>query len=264
MLGQAVVVENRAGAAGNIAMEHVAHARPDGYTLVLPAMAYVVNPLLFATVPYRLEDFAPVSLVARGPLVLVVASASPEKTLAGLIDHARAKPGTFRYGSGGNGSSPHLAAELFRFETRIELTHIPYKGTNDVLPDLMNGSLEMAILSPLTVEQQVRAGRLRALGVTSSRRLSSLPDVPAIAEAVPGYRMEGWYVLLAPSGTPAEVLERLSRDALSVLGSPDVKSRLESQGMQAAGENGGQAAEFMRTESTRWHKVLRAAGITPQ
>ncbi len=264
MLGQPVVVENRAGAAGNIAMEHVARARPDGYTLVLPAMAYVVNPLLFATVPYRLEDFVPVSLVARGPLVLVVAAASPEKTLAGLIEHARSRPGAFRYGSGGNGSSPHLAAELFRFEAKLELLHIPYKGTNDVLPDLMNGSLEMAILSPLTVEQQVRAGRLRALGVTAARRLPALPDVPTLAESVPGYRMEGWYALLAPTGTPIEVIERLSREALSVLGGAEVRSRLESQGMQAAGESGLQAAEFMRAESARWQKVLRAAGITPQ
>ncbi len=263
-LGQPVVVENRAGASGNIAMEQVARSRADGYTLVLPAMAYVVNPWLFATVPYRLEDFVPIALVARGPLVLVVGTGSTDKTLSGLIDHARSRPGTLRYGSGGNGSSPHLAAELFRFESRIDIAHIPYKGTNDVLPDLMNGSIEMAILSPLVVEQQVRAGRLRALGVTSARRLSSWPDVPAIAEAVPGYRMEGWYALLAPAGTPPDILERLSHESTAALSTSEVKLRLASQGMQAASESAAQAADFLRAESARWQKVLRAAGIVPQ
>jgi tripartite-type tricarboxylate transporter receptor subunit TctC len=263
-IGQPVIVENRPGAGGNIAMEQAAHARPDGQVLVLPAMAWVVNPALMTRMPYRFEDFATVGLVARGPLVLVAPAAGAAVDLATLLARARTQAGGLRYGSGGLGSSPHLAAELFRHESRIELVHVPYKGTNDVLPDLMNGTLDLAFLSPLVVESPVKAGRLRALGVSGAARLPALPAVPAIGEAVPGYSMAGWYALLAPAATPPAVLDRLARELTLILRSGEVAQRLESQGMQPATESRAAASAFMQSEAERWGRVLRAAGVEPQ
>ena len=263
-LGQPLVIENRAGASGNIAMEMAAKAKPDGYTLVMPAMAYVVNPVLLGKVPYRIQDFAAVSLVARGPLALVVPAAASEHSVAELIEHIRARPGHYQYGSGGSGSSPHLAAALFCHEAKLDMVHVAYKGTNDVLPDLFNGTLHLAFLSPLVVDAQVKAGRLRVLATTSSQRLSAMPAVPALGEVVARYHMESWYALLAPAATPLGVRDRLARETAQALADPEVLVRLASLGVQADGEGGAAAAEFMRTEASRWEIVLKSADIGVQ
>ncbi len=260
--GQQVIVENRPGGSGNLAVIATARAAPDGYTLVLPAMAYAVNPSLFSNVGYAFDQFVPVSIVTSGPLVLVVHPSLGVKSVQELIDLAKAQPGKINYGSGGNGSSLHLAAELFKQETKTDLQHVPYKGTNDLIADLLTGRVPVAFLSPLIAKQHVAHGDVLALGITSTTRAAGWPDTPTIAEAgVPGYSMEAWYAILAPRDTPRDIVDKLSSAIAEAVKSPDVSEKLESLGNAAVGTTASEAATYIETEAKRWHETLSAAGI---
>jgi tripartite-type tricarboxylate transporter receptor subunit TctC len=264
-LGQQVIVENRAGGSGNIAVIATARAAPDGYTLVLPAMAYAVNPSLFANVGYSFDQFAPVSIATEGPLILVVHPSLGVKSVRELITLAQKDPGKLNYGSGGNGSSLHLAAELFKQAAKVDLQHIPYKGTNELMADLLTGRVSLAFVSPLVAKQHVAHGELLALGITSAERSASWPDTPTIAEAgVPGYVMEAWYAVLAPKGTPNDIVDTLSRAIAEAVKSPDVSGKLESLGNVPVGSTTAEATSYIEADAKRWHDIVTTAGIHPE
>ncbi len=260
-----VVVDNRPGGNGNIAVADVARAVPDGYTLVLPAMAYAVNPSLFADVGYTFDQFTPVSIVTEGPLILVVHPSLGVKSVKELIALAKREPGKINYGSGGNGSSLHLAAELFKSEAHVDLQHIPYKGTNDMIADLLTGRVSLAFISPLVAKPYVAHGDLIALGITSAERSAGWPDIPTIAEAgVPGYAMQAWYAVLAPKATPSAVVGALSDAVAQAVKSPDVSTKLQSLGNAPVGSAPAEATAMIAQEAKRWHDIIAAAGIKPE
>jgi tripartite-type tricarboxylate transporter receptor subunit TctC len=261
-IGQQVVIENRPGGSGNIAVEALARAPADGYTLVLPAIAYAVNPALFGKVGYSFDQFAPVSIVTKGPLVLVTHPTLGVKSVQELIALAKAKPGELNYGSGGNGSSLHLAAEMFKQQAGVNIQHIPYKGTNDLISDLLTGRVPIAFMSPLIAKEHVKNGKLVALGVTSPQRSASWPETPTIAEAgVPGYAVEAWYAILAPKGTPGPVVDKLSAEIAKAVRDPAVSAKLATLGNEPVGSTPAEADKYIAAEAERWGKVLKAAGI---
>lgn len=259
--GQQVVIDNRAGAGGNLAVEVAGRAAPDGYTMILPAMAYAVNPSLYSKVPYTFDQFTPVTIVAKGPLVLVVTPGSGINSVKDLIAAAKAKPGQLQYASGGNGSSLHLAGELFKYTAAVDILHVPYKGTNDFIPDLLSGRVPISFSSPLIMAGHVKAGRLKALAVTSSRRVAGW-DVPTIAEAgVKGYEMDAWYAILVPAGTPQAIVAQLNRQIGQALRAADVKEKLGSLGMEPVGNSQPEAVKYITAEAAKWNKVAKAAKI---
>ena len=261
-MGQQIVIENRAGGSGNIAVEALARAPADGYAVVLPAMAYAVNPALFSKVGYSFDQFAPVSIVTKGPLVLTVHPSLGVKSVKELIALAKEKPGGLNYGSGGNGSSLHLAAEMFKQQAGVDIQHIPYKGTNDLIADLLTGRVPISFMSPLIAKSHVDQGKLVALGVTSPQRSASWPETPTIAEAgVPGYAVEAWYAVLAPKATPAPVVDKLSKEIAKAVQSDDVKAKFAALGNESVGSTPADAEAYIAAEADRWAKVLKAAGI---
>jgi tripartite-type tricarboxylate transporter receptor subunit TctC len=263
--GQQVIVENRPGGSGNTAVVAAARAAPDGYTLVLHAMTYAVNPSLFSNVGYSFDQLIPVSIVTEGPLVLAVHPSLGVKSVQDLIALAKARPGKINYGSGGVGSSPHLAAELFKQSAGVDLQHIPYKGTNDLIADLLTGRVPVVFLSPLVARQHVADGELLALGITAASRSPGWPDTPTIAEAgLPGYAMEAWYAVLAPRGTPRDVVDKLSTAIAEAVKSPEVSGKLASLGNVARGSSAAEAQAYIEAESKRWHEIISAAGIRPE
>ena len=259
--GQQVVIDNRAGAGGNLAVEVASRAAADGYTMILPAMAYAVNPSLYSKVPYTFDQFTPVSIVAKGPLILVVTPSSGINSVKELLAAAKAKPGALQYASGGNGSSLHLAGELFKYTAGVDLLHIPYKGTNDFIPDLLSGRVPISFSSPLIMAGHVKAGRLKAIGVTSAKRVSGW-DVPTIAEAgLKGYEMDAWYAILIPAGAPPAVLGQLNKSIVQALQSQEVREKLSGLGMEAVGTSPQEAAKYIAAEAAKWNKVAKAANI---
>ena len=259
---QQVVIDNRAGAGGNLAVEIAARAQPDGYTMILPAMAYAVNPHIYSKVQYSFDQFAPVTIVAKGPLVLVVHPKLGVNSVEELIKLAKSRPGQLNYASGGNGSSLHLAAELFKVAAAVDMVHIPYKGTNDLLPDLLSGRVPLVFSSPLIAREHVAAGRIKAIGVTSLKRASGWSNVPSIAEAgLKGYEMDAWYAILVPARTPPAIAAILNKAIADGLRARDVQERLSSLGMEAVGNSSAAAAAYIEAESAKWAKVARAANI---
>jgi tripartite-type tricarboxylate transporter receptor subunit TctC len=259
---QQVVIDNRPGAGGNLAVEVASRAAADGYTMILPAMAYAVNPSLYTKVPYTFEQFTPVTIVAKGPLVLVVTPNAGINSVKELIAIAKAKPGQLQYASGGNGSSLHLAGELFKYMAGVDILHVPYKGTNDFIPDLLSGRVPISFSSPLIMMSHVKAGRLKALAVTSARRSSGWKDVPTIAEAgLKGYEMDAWYAILVPAGTPQSIVGQLNKHIAQGLHAADVQEKLSSLGMEAVAGSPQEAAKYIAAEAAKWSKVARAASI---
>ena len=260
--GQQFVVENRSGAGQVIGIEAVARSAPDGYTLLMAASVIVINEVLYAKPPYdTLRDFVPVTLGASLPNILVVHPALPVKSVRELIALAKARPGQLNYSSAGSGTSPHLSMELFRLMAGITLTHVPYKGTGPATVDLVAGQVQLSMPNVLTALPQIKGGKLRGLGVTSAKRATGLPDIPAIAETLPGYEAIQWYGLLAPAGTPREIVNKVQAETARILVLPEVKARLAADGADAVGNRPEEFAAYIRTEIAKWGKVVKAGGI---
>lgn len=260
--GQSVVVENRPGAGGVIASQAVATAAPDGYTLIMVASGHATNPLLYSKVPYdTFKDFTPVSLLGSSPNILLVRADSPFKTLADLIAAAKARPGSLSFAHAGNGTSTHLAGELLKNLAKIDLTAVPYKGGAPAINDLLGGQIPMSFNNGPESVGQLQAGTVRALAVTTASRASFLPDVPSMAETVPGYDTGVWWGLLGPAGLPADVLKKLSQDFVAALNTDAVKERLAKLGAQPIGSTPQQFDAKIREDFEKWAPIIKAAGM---
>jgi tripartite-type tricarboxylate transporter receptor subunit TctC len=260
--GQSVVVENRPGAGGVIASQAVATAAPDGYTLIMVASGHATNPLLYSKIPYdTFKDFTPISLLGSSPNILLVRADSPFKTLADLIAAAKAKPGSLSFAHAGNGTSTHLAGELLKGLAKVDLTAVPYKGGAPAINDLLGGQIPMSFNNGPESVGQLQAGTVRALAVTTGSRAPFLPDVPSMAEAVPGYDTGVWWGLLGPAGLPADVLAKLSKDFVAALNTDAVKERLAKLGAQPIGSTPQQFDAKIREDFEKWAPIIRASGM---
>ena len=259
ILGQSVIVENKPGANGNLATDAVRRAAPDGYTIFYTSIGHVTNPLLYKDAKYDpVKDFTPIGQVLAGPNVLVVPGNSKFKTLQDLIDYGRANPGKINFASSGIGSSVHLSGELFKQLSGVDMVHIPYKGSGNLLPHLIAGTVDLAFPNLPTGVALAEQGQLRALGVTTSTRSNAAPNIPTIAEAgVPNYDMSTWYGLVGPANMPAEVQKKLSDALLQTVNAPEFKERLIAQGMDPRASTPQEFAKFIEAESVRWSGILK-------
>jgi len=263
-MGQQFIVENRPGAGGNIGAEAVAKGPADGYTLLVATTAHAINPSLFKSLGYNLmKDFAPVSQLTSGPLVIVAHPSLPAKNVQELIALGKAKPGTLNYASSGNGQSTHLSAELFATMSGIKMNHIPYKGSAPALTDVMGGQASLMFDTMLSAMPHVKNGKLKAIAVTSAARSPAAPDVPTVAESgLPGYEAIAWNGLLVPAGTPADVVAKLNAELKKALDAPEVKDRFSAQGFGAAWNTREAFAKFIQSELDKWAKVVKVSGAT--
>jgi tripartite-type tricarboxylate transporter receptor subunit TctC len=264
-LGQPVVVDNRAGAGGNIGAALAAKANADGHTLFMGTVGtHAINQSLYKKLPYDpLKDFAPLTRVAMVPNLLVANPARPYKTVKELVAYAKANPGKVTFGSSGNGSSIHLSGELFNSLAKVDMIHVPYKGSAPAVTDLVGGQIDIMFDNMPSAIQHVRSGRLKAIAVTTAKRSPELPDVPTIAEAgVPGYEATSWFGLFTNANVPAPVVAKLNAAIVKVLAKPEVQKKLAEQGAEPYSEKPEQFAEFIRKETAKWSQVVKAAGAT--
>lgn len=263
-LGQSVLVDNRAGAAGNIGAESVARAEPDGYTLIMATSStHATNAALYKKLSFNpVRDFTPISQIAFVPNLLVVNPDVPVNSVAELVAYAKARPGQLNYGSGGAGSSLHLAAAVFAYRAGIDMVHVPYRGGAPVALDLVSGKLQVSFSPLVEVLQQVRAGKLRPLGVTTARRSALLPDIPAISEVIPGYEVALWNGIMGPAGLPAPAVARLASEMVAIVASQDMRSRLAEQGSDPVGSTPQEFAAFVAAEQPKWAELVRISGAT--
>ena len=262
--GQATVVDNRPGAGGTIACELAAKAAPDGYTLLLGNIStFAMAPSLYKKVNYDpVQSFAPITLVNTSANVLVAHPSVPAATTQALIALAKAKPGQINYASAGSGTSPHLAAELFKSMAGVDLVHVPYKGSPQALTDLLGGQTQIMFASLVSALPHIRQARLRALGVTSLKRAAALPDLPAISEAgLRGYDVSVWMGIVAPAGTPPAIIAQLNRQIAALLQSPDIRERLAVQGLEAASNSPAEFGSYIASEVRKWAVVIKQAGV---
>jgi tripartite-type tricarboxylate transporter receptor subunit TctC len=265
--GQTVVVDNRGGAGGAIGCEIVARAVPDGYTLMIGSSGNLaVAPALFAKLPYDpAKDFQALTQTTSGPQVLALFAGVPAKTVPELLALARAKPGGLNYASGGAGTTTQLGMELFKSMAGVDIVHVPYKGTGQALNDLIAGQVQIMMASLLPALPQVKAGRLRGIAVTSAQRTAALPDTPTIAESgVAGFETTSWHGLVAPAKMPAAIVTRIHSEMVKMLNQPDVKALFLAQGMDTVGNTPAEFAAYIRGETEKWTRVVRALGIAPQ
>ena len=265
--GQTVIVENKTGAGGNIGALEVAKAANDGYTLLMASGSIVtVNPHIYARMPFdAAKDFAPITNVAQGPMVIVVGPNVAAKNVSELIALAKAKPGVMNFGSAGIGSQVHMAGENFLYTAGIDLKHVPYKGESLALTDVAGGSVEMLPGNLAAMLPFIKAGKVKALGVTGAERSPAAPDIPTVGESgLPGFVNVGWFGLLAPAGTPRDVIDKVQRDSAAILATDDTKLRLLAVGMTPVANNPAQFADAIRAESANWAKVVRERKIQPQ
>jgi tripartite-type tricarboxylate transporter receptor subunit TctC len=263
--GQTVIVENKGGAAGQIGADLVAKARPDGYTLLMGNIGtQAINPALYPKLPYDPDKaFAPVSLVAELPLAMMVNPAVPAKTAVEFIALAQAKPGQLSYSSSGAGGAPHLAAELFKDQAKVFVLHVPYRGGGPAISDLLAGHVQLSFMTVLEASGHIKSGKLRALAVTSDKRVSALPEVPTLAEAgLPGFNSISWIGVLAPAGTPKDIVDKISSDLRAVLADESVKSRLVGLGAVPAGNTPEQFAKLIEADRKRYTQIIRERKIS--
>jgi tripartite-type tricarboxylate transporter receptor subunit TctC len=260
--GQPVIVDNRPGAGGTIGTNIAAKASPDGYTLLIASFAFAVNPALYTSLPYDPDrDFAPIVLAATTPNLLVVNPQLPVQSVKDLVAFAKANPGKLNYASAGNGSSNHLSMELFKMLTRIDIVHVPYKGSAPAVNDLMGGQVNLMFDNAPNVLQQVKAGKLRALAVSSKQRLPIVKDLPSVAEAgVPGFDVSVWFGVLAPAGTPRAVIHRLNTEINAILQLAQIRQDFTNQGVEPAGSTPEEFALFIAAQKTKWSKVVKESG----
>jgi tripartite-type tricarboxylate transporter receptor subunit TctC len=261
-LGQQFVVENRPGAGGNTGTEAVAHAPPDGYTLLLASSSDAINATLYDRLPFNfLRDIAPVAGIIRNRLVVEVNPSFPAKTIPELIAYAKANPGKIDMASGGNGSAMHVAGELFKMMTGVSMVHVPYRGEAPALTDLISGQVQVMFGTVTASLAYIRAGKLRALAVTTTTRSEALPEVPPVGDFVPGYEVSTWVGIGAPRGTPPEVIERLNREINAGLQSPSIMARYADLGATAFAGSPADFGKFMAEDTEKWAKVIKFAGI---
>lgn len=265
LLGRTIIVENRPGAGGNIAADAVAKAAPDGNTLLMSFTSHAINASLYKTLPFDpLKDFTPLTCVATSPSVLVANPSVPAKDVRELIALAKAKPGKLNFAIGAVGSSLHLAGDAFKMQSGAYIVNIPYRGTAPALQDVLAGQVELMFAAVGNAQAQIRAGKLKALGVTSAQRLPAFPDVPAIAEVLPGYESSAWFGLFGPGQMSPELAKRISDAARQAIASPDVKRRLEHEGAVPVGNSPEEFARFVQAEISRWAKVVQFSGAKPE
>ena len=261
-LGQQVIIDNRAGAGGTIGYDHVAKSAPDGYTLGIAPASIAINTSMYSKLPYNaLRDFAPISLLIAAPNVMSVHPSVPAASVKALIALARAKPGALIAGSAGIGTSPHLSLELFKSMAGIDMVIVHYKGSGLGMIALLSGENALAMPTLPTVIPHLRAGKMRPVGVSAAKRAPLLPDVPTIAEAVPGYEATNWFSLLAPAGTPQPIIDRVHQEIVRVLRAADVRERLVAEGADVIGSTPDELAGYMKSETEKWARVIKAAGI---
>lgn len=259
--GQNVFVENRPGAGGNIAFDALAKADADGYTILNSTPGIVINPSLYRKVNFKIEDFVAISLVGEAPLLIMAHPSLPANTIPELVRLAKAKPGAIRYASAGNGSSSHLASEVFRMMAGLDMLHVPYKGGGPAFQDVIGGQVELTSLPVAESLPNVRAKRVKALGQTGLKRSSVAPDIPTLDEAgIKGYNVTTWYVMFAPAKTPREIVMRLYAELDKVLKQPETRDRLKSSGVDIIGSMPEQAATFVKSESEKWAKLIQQSG----
>ena len=265
-LGTQVVVENRPGASSVIGADYVAKAAPDGYTVLVTPAALAVNPFMFASVPFDARrDLAPVSQLVESGNVLTAHPSVPARNMRDLIALAKSRRGALTIASPGGGSTPHMAAELFRMMTGADIVIVPYKGSGPGVIALLSGEVSLQFSTPASTMQYIRNGKVRALGVTGLRRISAMPDVPTIAEsALPGYEATQWFGLLAPAGTPRPIIDRLYQESLRAIRMQDTRERFAVEALEPVGSTPDEFAAYIASEMNKWGKVIKAAGIRPQ
>jgi tripartite-type tricarboxylate transporter receptor subunit TctC len=264
-LGQPVIVDNRPGAGGLLGIEVATKAKPDGYTLALIATSYTISPALYKLSFDPVTDITPIIQISQGPMLLVANPNVPAKTTKELIEYAKNKPGGLNFASAGQGSITHLAGELFAAKAGLKMTHVPYKGTGPALTDTISGTADIFFTSTATALQHVNAGKLRAIAVTTTKRLPALPDVPTIAESgVPGYEAVLWHGLVGPKGVPKEIVERINSEVSRALQLKETGEKLQSDGVAAAGGSAQQFAQQIKKDIEVWGKVVKDAGVTAE
>ena len=261
-LGQSVVVENKPGAGTTIGNAEVAKAKPDGYTFLFAPTPFVISQVVYPKLPYDPQkDFAPVSLLATSPFILVVNAAFPARTTAELVAIAKAKPGTVTFASAGNGTVPHLAGELFRLRAGVDIVHVPYKGGGPAIVDLVSGQVPMMFATPIEVSAHVQSGKLRVLGTTSLARLAAMPDVPTLSESgYPDFEVLSFFGVLAPAGTPPEIVDRVAADLAAVMELPDVRERFAQQSAEARVLGPAAFSAFLARERDKWADIVKRSG----
>jgi tripartite-type tricarboxylate transporter receptor subunit TctC len=264
-LGQQFIIEHRPGAASNIATEAVVRAPPDGYTLLVVSTASAINATLYDKLSFNfIRDIAPVASVIRGPTVMVVNPSVPAKSVPEFIAYAKANPGKLTMASGGIGSGTHLPGELFKMMAGVNMVHVPYRGGGPALTDLLGGQVQVMFPSTVSSIEYIRAGRLRALAVTTATRSDALPDVPTVDEFVPGYEASAWFGVGAPKATPAEIVEKLNKEINASLADPKMKARLADVGGTALSGSPADFGKLIAEETEKWAKVIKSAGIKPE
>ncbi len=263
--GQNVVVDTRPGAATIVGTEIAAKAVPDGYTLLMITTTFAINPGLRGKLPYNpLKDFTPVTQLNSQPNVIVVAPSFPAKSVKDLIAMAKGKPGELTFASPGAGSAPHLSAEMFQRQAGVSMIHVPYKGIPPAVTDILGGRVTMLFTTTISAAPHIKAGKLRAVALTSAKRQASMPDVPTVGETLPGYRAEAFQGMVAPAGVPQAVVNKLSAEVARIVRSPEVTQRFQLDGAEAVGSTPKEFAAFLKAEMQKWSKVIKDAGIKPE